>query len=112
MSNNSFSLDGLSVLDLAALQVKIEEQIKTKKEETKQEVKAKILALLAEHSFLISDLFPATKSEKETTSIQKQKVKIKYSDGKNNWTGRGIMPLWVKDIIRAGGNLASLEVSR
>ena len=112
MSNNTFSLDGLSVSDLAALQAKIDEQIKIKKDETKQEVKAKILALLAEYSFSLSDLFPATKGEKETSSVQKQKVKVKYSDGQNNWTGRGRMPLWVKANIQAGGNLAALEVSK
>ncbi len=107
---SDFSLDGLSVSDLAALQIKIDEQIKTKKEETKQEVKAMILALLAESAFTITDLFPAAGGTKEASAVQKPKVKTKYSDGQNNWTGRGIMPKWMKDFIAGGGDKESLNV--
>jgi DNA-binding protein H-NS len=110
MSDNNVSLEGLSVSDLTALQAKIDQQIKVKQEEARQEVKNKIIALLEESGLTISDLFPSVKGQKVLTSDSKPKVKVKYSDGQNNWTGRGRMPLWVKSFIQAGGDLASLDV--
>jgi len=112
MSNQSISLNGLSVSDLTALQAKIDEQIKIRHEEEKQEVKNKILALLADSGFSFSDIFPSTKSPKVISAPVKSKVKVKYSDGQNNWTGRGRTPLWVKNFIQAGGELSSLNVSK
>ena len=50
MADNGISLDGLSVSDLAALQAKIADQIQAKKQESKREVKDKILAIVAEYS--------------------------------------------------------------
>ena len=112
MSNQSVSLDGLSVSDLTALQAKIDEQIKVKHEEEKQDIKNKILDLLANSGFSFSDIFPLAKAPKVNAAIIKSKVKVKYSDGQNNWTGRGRMPLWVKNFIQSGGELASLSVSK
>lgn len=113
MPNQSISLNGLSVSDLTALQAQIDEQIKIKHEEEKQDVKNKILALLADSGFSFSDIFPSTKKGPKTIAAPiKSKVKVKYSDGQNNWTGRGRTPLWVKNFIEAGGELSSLDVSK
>jgi len=112
MPNQSISLNGLSVSDLTALQAKIDEQIKIRHEEEKQEVKNKILALLADSGFSFSDIFPSTKSSKVISVPVKSKVKVKYSDGQNNWTGRGRTPLWVKNFVQAGGEISSLSVSK
>lgn len=106
------SLDGLSVSDLTALQVQIDEQIKVKHQETRQEVKQQILALLAAAGFSVADIFPSAKVQKAESSPTKQKVKVKYSDGRNNWTGRGKMPLWIKAFIQGGGKLESLAVAK
>ena len=110
MAENAISLDGLSVSDLAALQAKIAEQIKARKEESTQEVKDKILSILAEYSFSMADLFPLQKGGQEAGGVQKKKVKVKYSDGNNNWTGRGKKPLWVVEFLRTGGDLSSLAI--
>ena len=110
MADNGISLDGLSVSDLAALQAKIADQIQAKKQESKREVKDKILAILAEYSYSISDIFPSVKGASDNAAAPKRKVKVKYSDGQNNWTGRGKKPLWVVDFLNKGGNLSSLEV--
>lgn len=112
MSTQPVSLEGLSVSDLTALQAKIDEQIKIKHEETKRDVKNKILALLGESGLSISDIFPSIRSAKPTASDLKPKVSVKYSDGQNNWTGRGRMPRWVKSFIESGGDLAALDVSK
>jgi DNA-binding protein H-NS len=112
MSTNSVSLEGLSVSDLAALQAQIDEQIKVKQDEARQDVKNKILALLAESGLSLADIFPDTTSPKVAASVLRPKVKVKYSDGQNNWTGRGRTPAWVKSFIESGGELASLAVSK
>jgi DNA-binding protein H-NS len=106
------SLDGLSVSDLTALQAQIDEQIKVKHQETRQEVKKQVLALLAESGFSVADIFPSAKGQKAESAPTKKKVKIKYSDGRNNWTGRGKMPLWIKAFTQGGGKLESLAVGK
>lgn len=111
MSTSEISLNGLSVSDLTALQAKIDEQIKIRHEAEKHEVKAKILALLEASGFSFADIFPSGKPQKSVAAPTKGKVKIKYSDGKNNWTGRGKMPLWVKTHLQSGGDLSALSVS-
>ena len=110
MADNGISLDGLSVSDLAALQAKIADQIQAKRQESKREVKDKILAILAEYSYSLSDIFPSVKGASDNAAAPKRKVKVKYSDGQNNWTGRDKKPLWVIDFLNKGGNLSSLEV--
>ena|ERR1035437_6618498 len=110
MSNTSVSLDGLSISDLNALQTRIDEQIKAKHEEAKQVVKNRVLVMLADSGFSFSEIFPSSKTQKISVSDIKPKVRVKYSDGQNNWTGRGRMPLWVKTFIQSGGELASLNV--
>lgn len=112
MDNKSVSLDGLSVADLTALQAKIAEQIKAKHEETKQEVKKQILALLDSSGFSFSEIFPSGSAPKTPPAVAKKKVSVKYSDGQNAWTGRGRMPLWVKSFVEGGGDLASIEVAK
>lgn len=112
MARKNVSLDGLSVADLTALQAQIDEQIKIKHKETRQEVKQQILALLAETGFSLADIFPSARSQKTESGPARKKVKVKYSDGRNNWTGRGKMPLWIKSYIQGGGKLESLAVSR
>lgn len=112
MSTQPVSLEGLSVSDLTALQAQIDEQIEIKNEETKRDVKNKILALLGESGLSLSDLFPSARSVKLTTSDLKPKVRVKYSDGQNNWSGRGRMPRWVKSFVESGGDLAALDISK
>lgn len=114
MAKKQVSLDGLSVSDLTALQAQIDEQIrlKHKETETRLEVKRQILALLAESGFTLADIFPSAQNQKAESSPATKKVKVKYSDGRNNWTGRGKMPLWIKSHIQGGGKLESLSVSK
>jgi DNA-binding protein H-NS len=110
MANKSVSLDGLSVSDLTALQAQIEEQIKARHAEEKQEVKQRIMALLDEYGFSLGEIFPSAKGQIVTPGALKKTVRIRYSDGQNTWTGRGRMPLWVKAFIQSGGKLVSLDV--
>lgn len=112
MDNKSVSLDGLSVADLTALQAKIAQQIKTKQEETKQDVRKQILAVLDSSGFSFADIFPSGSPVKTLPVVEKKKVSVKYADGQNTWTGRGRTPLWVKSFIEAGGELASIEVAK
>ena len=69
MAENAISLDGLSVSDLAALQAKIAEQIKARKEESKQEAKDKILSILAEYSFFFFFFLPLQKGVQEAGGV-------------------------------------------
>ena len=110
MADNGISLDGLSVSDLAALQAKIADQIQAKKQESKREVKDKILAILAEYLYSISDIFPSVKGASDNAAAPKRKVKVKYSDGQNNLTGLFFFLLLVVDFLNKGGNLSSIEV--
>jgi DNA-binding protein H-NS len=39
-----------------------------------------------------------------------RKVPVKYRDGKNEWTGRGLMPKWLKNKIEAGHDREEFRV--
>ena len=120
MTKKTVSLDGLSVSDLTALQAQIDEQIKARLEQAKRDMKNQVLAVLAESGFTLSDIFPSARlaksvaksAAKSDSAPSRQKVRVKYSDGQNQWTGRGKMPLWIKSFVQSGGKLASLEVAR
>lgn len=39
-----------------------------------------------------------------------RKIPIKYRDGLNEWTGRGLMPKWLKSHVEAGRNREEFKV--
>jgi DNA-binding protein H-NS len=91
MARTSNSLDAMSYAELAQMQSRIE-RLKIERQNTERaELRQRILAMVKEHGFEISDLFGRGRKGKGT-------VAVKYRDLQNpanTWTGRGRMPRWM-----------------
>lgn len=84
-------LDNMSYSELSQMQTRIE-RLKIKKQNAEpNELRQRILAIVNQHGFEISDLFGKGRKGKGT-------VAVKYRDPQNpenTWTGRGRMPRWM-----------------
>jgi DNA-binding protein H-NS len=74
-------------------------QIALRREELKGQAIDKIEGILREYKFSLEDLFPVTAEQKIGDKRISAKIPIKYSNGKDTWTGRGRVPLWVKKLL-------------
>jgi DNA-binding protein H-NS len=78
------------------MQARIERVRIEKQNATRNELRQRILAMLKEHGFEMSDLFGRGR---------KGSVAAKYRDPQNpenTWTGRGRMPRWMVAATRGG----------
>jgi DNA-binding protein H-NS len=95
-------LDKMSVKDLMALEIEIQELIAVRKQEERAEIKEKLAALAEKSGFSVDELFS---KERRNGGGAKGKVAPKYRNPQNQsetWTGRGRMPLWMKALTEKG----------
>jgi DNA-binding protein H-NS len=92
------NLDGMSFAELSRMQVRIE-RLKVEKQNAKRtELRERILAMVKENGFDISDIFGKARKGKGS-------VAVKYRDpqnAENTWTGRGRMPRWMAAATKGG----------
>lgn len=96
-------LDKMSVKELEALAVELQDAIGARKMAEKAEVKEKLAALAEKSGFSVDELFG--KARRNGTTGSKGKVAPKYRNPQNpseTWTGRGRMPLWIKALTDKG----------
>lgn len=92
------SLENMSYADLSQMQERIERLKVEKQNAERGELRQRILAMVKEHGFEISDLFGRGGKGKGT-------VAVKYRDPQNpqnTWTGRGRMPRWLAAATKGG----------
>jgi DNA-binding protein H-NS len=92
----SSSLDGMSYAELAQMETRIARLKIEKQNAERAELRERILTMVKEHGFEISDLFGKGR---------KGSVSIKYRDPQNpdnTWTGRGRMPRWMAAATKGG----------
>jgi DNA-binding protein H-NS len=98
MARTSNSLDGMSYAELAQMQTRIE-RLKIEKQNAERAVlRQRVLAMVKEHGFEISELFGRGRKGKGS-------VAVKYRDPQNpenTWTGRGRMPRWMVAATKGG----------
>jgi DNA-binding protein H-NS len=92
------NLESMSYADLSQMQARIE-QLKVEKQNAERDgLRQRILAMVKEHGFEMSDLFGKGSKAKGT-------VAVKYRDpqnAQNTWTGRGRMPRWLAAATKSG----------
>lgn len=78
-------------------------------ESEKKDAIALVKKLVDKYSISSADL-----GNSDTVSDRKPSVKVapvvRYKKGDNTWSGRGPRPLWVKEIINAGGDIKDYRV--
>jgi DNA-binding protein H-NS len=88
----------MSYGELAAMERQIERLKIEKQNETRNELRQKITAMVKEAGFDLRELFGKGRKGKGT-------VAVKYRDPKNpenTWTGRGRMPRWMAAATKGG----------
>lgn len=98
MARTSNSLDNMSYAELAQMEARIARMKVEKQNAERAELRGRILTMVKEHGFEISDLFGKGRKGKGS-------VAIKYRDPQNpenTWTGRGRMPRWMVAAMKGG----------
>jgi DNA-binding protein H-NS len=98
MARTSNNFDSMSYAELAQMQTRIECLKIEKQNAERAELRERILTMVKEHGFEISDLFGKSRKGKAT-------VAVKYRDPQNpanTWTGRGRMPRWMVAATKGG----------
>ena len=101
-------LQKLSEIELKELSDNIEKALKDRQRGKRKETIAQIKELAASID-MTAELHPIDKQ-----IVRKiNKVAIKYRDPNNHnntWTGRGVMPVWLRDLIQNGHDRSEFKV--
>src|SRR5262245_2109503 len=98
MARAGNSLDSMSFAELAQMRARIDRLIIEKQNSERNELRQRIIAMVKEHGFEISDLFSNGRNGKGSLAV-------KYRDPhnpENTWTGRGRMPRWLVAATQGG----------
>jgi len=102
-------LTTLSAQELEDLAEKAQKMALSKKEETKKDVRRKVLETIRESGFTFEDIFPDGASPKASRST----AMVKYRNPANplqTWVGRGRKPRWLVEALAAGHSLEEFAV--
>ncbi|MBS4050338.1 H-NS histone family protein [Methylomonas rivi] len=100
--------NNLSETEIQALIDNAEKALKEKQSSKRKEVIAKIKELAASIGVAVELVEGDKKVERKTG-----KVAAKYrnpADASQTWTGRGLAPKWMQDLLAAGRNKAEFEI--
>jgi DNA-binding protein H-NS len=98
MARTSNGIDNMSYRELAEMQTRIERLKIEKQNAERDELRRRIVAMVKEAGFEMSDLFGKGLKTKGNVSV-------KYRDPQNpenTWTGRGRMPRWMAAATKGG----------
>lgn len=95
------------IQDLIRQRAEIDSQVLTLKQETKTAAIAEVKALIALHDLRVMDFFPKRPAQRAERRPGEKKSKkpaaIKYiGPVGEKWSGRGMMPVWLRELIEAG----------
>lgn len=96
-------LEKMSVRELEALEIELQDAIAERRLAEKAEVKERLAAMAEKSGFSVEELFG--KGRRNGATGSKGKVAPKYRNPQNpseTWTGRGRMPLWIKVATEKG----------
>src|SRR5262245_55042019 len=98
MARTSNSFDTMSYAELAHMEARIARLKIEKRNAERAELRERVVAMVKQHGFEISDLFGKGRKGKGS-------VAVKYRDPQNpenTWTGRGRMPRWMAAAMKGG----------
>jgi DNA-binding protein H-NS len=98
MARASSNLGAMSYAELSQMETRIARLKIEKQNAERDELRRRILAMVKQHGFEISDLFGRGRKGKGTAAV-------KYRDPQNpenTWTGRGRMPRWMVAATKGG----------
>ena len=96
----------LNPADLQYMRTFIDNQLKDKLEEIKQEAIAEMRSKLEAYGLKYEDVFPTRIARAKATL----KAKYRSADGENSWSGRGFKPVWLRDLEAQGHDIEEFLV--
>lgn len=108
------NFDDKSILELIEAKAQLEKVLANKQKGAVKEGLDKIKSIISEFNLseeaVVSLFKKGSKSDKPRKQIAP--ATIKYKDDKGNtWTGRGVMPKWLREYEASGGSKDDLKVS-
>lgn len=107
----TIDVSSLSVSQLEALAVQVQDEITRKKAQAKKSLIADMEKLAREAGVSLAELFEITADKKPAKA--KSSVAAKYrnpNDASQTWSGRGRQPLWLAALIAEGKRLEDLAI--
>lgn len=101
-------LQQLSEIELKALSDNIEKALKDRQRGKRKEIIAQIKELAASID-MVAELHAVEKQ----TERKVNKVPVQYRDPNNHnntWTGRGVMPVWLRELIQSGRDRSEFKI--
>ena len=112
----TISLNGLSLNELKALRLKVDAAIQKFQSANLTKARAEAAKLAKEYGIPLESLVvedAATKASRKKTKKPRAKVAPKYrhpEDASLTWTGRGLKPKWVVQLLEKGIKLEDLKI--
>ncbi|PRD20860.1 UNVERIFIED_CONTAM: hvrA [Trichonephila clavipes] len=103
----TINLAQLTIAELEALAVQVQEEITAKKARAKQTLLADLERVVRDSGFSLAEIFS------ESVVKAKKLVVPKYRNPNNpsqTWSGRGRQPLWLVGLLAEGNRLEDLVV--
>jgi DNA-binding protein H-NS len=98
----------LSERELQAVIENAEKALKNKQANKRKEVIAQIKELAASIDIIVEIHEPEKKPARKGAKVA---VKYRHPDDRNKtWTGRGVAPKWMQELLNAGHNRSEFEV--
>ncbi|TRW96134.1 H-NS family nucleoid-associated regulatory protein [Candidatus Methylobacter oryzae] len=98
----------LSERELQAVIESAEKALKDKQANKRKEVIAQIKELAASIDVIVDIHEPEKKSARKGAKVA---IKYRHPDDRNKtWTGRGVAPKWMQDLLSAGHDRSEFEV--
>ncbi len=108
-----------TLAEMIAQHAELGARIAKEKEQGKAQAVLKIKDLIAEYGITAADFplpaaQPRAKPAAKARPDKRSKVKPKYAshDGHHTWSGRGMMPKWLRDEISNGANRESFTIQK
>lgn len=103
-------LDKLSIKELIDLQARIDAMLQARKDDEKAVLKAQFKQMAEEAGFVLADIVGGPRVGRPRGSVQ-----AKFVNPENpslTWSGRGRMPKWLSEKVKAGVDPETFRVSR
>ncbi|NOQ17403.1 MAG: H-NS histone family protein [Methyloprofundus sp.] len=103
-------LNNLSVTELQAMIENAESALKTKQADHRKEVYAQIKALAASVGATVEIFADNKKPARKGTGVKVPPKYVNPDDENATWTGRGVMPKWMRALIDSGRDKAEFLI--
>ncbi len=99
-------LSKYDVAGLLALKSEVEQEIKRRENDAKDQARKQIVEIARAHGLTVEEILAKT-----TTTRKPVEAKYRHPDHPElTWTGRGRKPVWVQELLASGKEMSDLAI--